>query len=181
MDGDDRSDAELVRAYKSGDYAAFDAIVLRFQDRIFRLCSVWLRDPQHAPDASQEVFVRALRGLRRFRFRAEPFTWLYRTARLVCNEFNRRRQFDGLDEEPASQTPTPDEELARLQSATRVRELVATLPGRQQEVVMLRLFEDLPVRETARAMGCREGTVKALLYKARQALQRLEEGATSDD
>ena len=81
MDGDDRSDAELVRAYKSGERGAFDAIVLRFQDRVYRLCCVWLHDPQFAADASQEVFVRAWRGLREFRFRAAPFTWLYRTAR----------------------------------------------------------------------------------------------------
>lgn len=181
MDGDDRSDAELVRAYKSGDRAAFDAIVLRFQDRIYRLCCVWLSDAQHAADASQEVFVRAHRGLRGFRFRAEPFTWLYRTARLVCNEFNRRRSFAPLDREPASGAPMPEDYLSRIESAFRVRQLVATLPDRQREVVMLRVFEELSVRDTARAMGCREGTVKALLYKAVRSLRRaVEEGGSHD-
>ena len=76
----------------------------------------------------------------------------------------------------------PDEDLSRLQSAARVRQLVANLPDRQREVVMLRLFEDLSVRETANAMGCREGTVKALLHKARQRLQKsVEKGDSGDD
>ena len=70
------SDAELVRQFKSGDAAAYDAIVRRFQDRVFRLACVWLYDDQSAQDAAQEVFVRGFKGLRSFRFRSTPFTWL---------------------------------------------------------------------------------------------------------
>ena len=58
------SDAELVRQFKSGDAAAYDAIVRRFQDRVFRLACVWLYDDQSAQDAAQEVFVRGFKGLR---------------------------------------------------------------------------------------------------------------------
>ncbi len=166
MSLDDKTDAELVRLFKSGDSAAFDAIVRRFQDRIFRLASVWLYDSQYAADATQEVFVRSHKGLRRFRFRAAPFTWLYRTTRYVCNEFNRRRRADALDDEPADPESAPERHVAEHEAAQRVRAFVEELPERQREVVMLRMFEDLSVRETAQAMGCREGTVKALLHKA---------------
>ena len=71
----EKSDVELVTEFKSGSAAAFDAIVERFQDRIYRLACVWLYDPQHAEDAAQEVFLRAHKGLRLCRFRAAPFTW----------------------------------------------------------------------------------------------------------
>ena len=132
MTVDEQSDVELVRQFKSGETRAFDIIVERFQDRIYRLACVWLYDPQNAADATQEVFVRAYTGLRRFRFRSHPFTWLYRTARNVCSEFNRARRAEPLEHEPT---------------------------------------EDLSVKEASRLMGCREGTVKALLHKATRNLK----------
>ncbi len=173
MSWDDKSDEELVRQFKSGSSDAFDALVRRFQDRIFRLASVWLYDDQFAADATQEVFVRGFKGLQRFRFRSAPFTWLYRTTRNVCSEFNRKRRNEPLEDEPADTgSATPHRQVSDEDSARRVRELVAELPERQREVVMLRLFEDLSVKETAHAMGCREGTVKALLHKATNSLKK---------
>lgn len=171
MNWDDLSDAELVKQFKSGDSRAFDAIVQRFQDRVFRLASVWLYDEQGAADVTQEVFVRGYKGLRRFRFRSAPFTWLYRVTRNVCNEFNRARRAEALVDEPPDTSSMPDRQVASLDSARRVRQLVDKLPERQREVVMLRIFEDLSVKETASAMGCRAGTVKALLHKATNNLR----------
>lgn len=171
MTMDDQSDAELVKRFKSGDRRAFDAIVRRFQDRVFRLASVWLYDEQAAADVTQEVFVRGFRGLQRFHFRSEPFTWLYRVTRNVCREFNRTRRGEALVDEPPDTSSVPEGQVAALDVARRVRDLVAKLPERQREVVMLRIFEDLSVKETARAMGCREGTVKALLHKATNGLR----------
>lgn len=168
---DDLSDAELVRQFKSGDPIAFDAIVRRFQDRVFRLASVWLYDQQLAADVTQEVFVRGFKGLRRFRFRSAPFTWLYRVTKNVCKEFNRARQNELLDDETADSSSMPHQQVASLESARHIRQLVSKLPDRQREVVMLRIFEDFSVRETASAMGCREGTVKALLHKATNSLR----------
>ncbi len=172
MNWDDASDAELVRRFKSGDDRAFEAIVVRFQDRIYRLACVSLVDEQYAADVTQEVFVRSHKGLRGFRFRAEPFTWLYRTTRLVCREFNRRRRAEALDDELADSSALPDHLVADFERTVRVRELVDGLPERQREVVVLRIFEDLSVRETAGAMGISEGTVKALLHKAKERLEK---------
>lgn len=163
---DEISDTELVRRFKSGNSDAFDAIVRRFQDRIYRLASVSLYDDQYAADVTQEVFVRSHKGLQRFRFRAEPFTWLYRTTKLVCHEFNRRRQTESLDHDIGDSSMLPERVVSDADRSRRVRKLVADLPDRQREVVLLRIFEDMSVKDTARAMGCREGTVKALLHKA---------------
>lgn len=180
MTVDEHSDNELVRQFKSGDSRAFDAIVERFQDRVYRLACVWLYDAQNAADATQEVFVRSYTGLRRFHFRSEPFTWLYRTTRNVCSEFNRVRRGEPLEQEPADAREAPERAVSELERARRVRQLVARLPARQQEVVMLRIFEDLSVGETARLMGCREGTVKALLHKATNNLKRVMAAQASE-
>ncbi|MGI9222612.1 MAG: RNA polymerase sigma factor [Woeseiaceae bacterium] len=176
------SDVELVRQFKSGDTAAYDAIVRRFQDRVFRLACVWLYDEQSAADVAQEVFVRGFKGLRSFRFRSTPFTWLYRTTRNVCNEFNRLRKTEPLDDEPLDPSSAPEQDVSNYESARQVRQLVAGLPERQREVVVLRIFEDLSVKETAQSMGCREGTVKALLHKATEKLKtRMQHAGISNE
>lgn len=173
MTYDDVSDQELVQRFKDGDADAFDALVRRYQDQVCRMAAVWLYDAEHATDVAQEVFLRSFKGLRRFRFKAAPFTWLYRTTRNVCHEFNRRRRTEPLDHEPLDPGAGPESEASRYDAARQVRALVAELPDRQREVVLLRIFEGLSVRDTARAMSCREGTVKALLHKAKAKL-RLE-------
>lgn len=171
MSLDDNSDEELVRRFRSGEVAAFEAFVKRFEDRIFRQASVWLYDSQQAADAAQEVFLRSFKGLKGFRYRSAPYTWLYRMTKNVCSEFNRKRRAEPLDDEPVDTRALPERAVAQLETARKVRELVSELPARQREVVLLRVFEELPVNETARMMGCREGTVKALLHKATAKLR----------
>lgn len=169
------SDAILLKRFRDGDRDAFERFLRRHQDRVFRLATVWLRDASRAEDATQEAFLRALRGVAAFRFRAAPFTWLYRTLRNVCHEFNRERPHEAFDE--FAVPGRPDDAAARidaLRAARALRQLVADLPERQREVVVLRVFESCSVAETAAAMGCREGTVKALLHKA---MKRLRDGA----
>ena len=82
------SDEQLVREFKKGNLEAFDHLVQKHQDRVYRLSCLWLRNGDQAEDATQEVFLRAFKGLRGFRFGASPFTWLYRTAKHVCSEYN---------------------------------------------------------------------------------------------
>ena len=169
------ADHDLVRQFQGGDEQAFAALVRRHQDRVYRLARVRLYAAEDAGDAAQEVFLRAYKGLRRFRFRAEPFTWLYRTLINVCNEYNRRhrrhrRLEEGLAREPDTGPATDKDEA--LDDMQAVQRLIRKLPRRQQDVVLLRMFEELSVEETARAMGCRPGTVKAHLHKALQNLRQ---------
>lgn len=176
----EESDVQLVQRFKNGDSDAFDAIVCRFQDPVCRLAATWLYDHQHTADVAQEVFIRSFKGLRSFRFRSTPFTWLYRTTKNVCHEFNRKRRTESLEpeQEPIDPAAGPEKQLGAFEAARRVRQLVAVLPERQREVVILRVFEELSVKEAALAMGCREGTVKALLHKA---INRLKISVSSQE
>ena len=144
---------------------------MRYQDKIVRIAAVNLHDVQAAEDVAQEVFVRSYQGLKRFAFRSKLFTWLYRMTKNVCHEFNRRRKFESLPVEPATVEPGPAHAAVTQQTAEAVRMLLAKLPPRQREVVLLRTFEEHSVKETAALMNCREGTVKALLHKAMNALR----------
>lgn len=167
----DISDEELVRRFKAGDVRAFDSIVLRFQDRVYRLASVWLYDPQLAADAAQEVFLRSYKGLGRFRFGSTTYTWIYRVTKNVCHEFNRKRRTEQLDDEPTDDRQAPDRDALQADALRRVRELVSQLPERQRDVFLLRVFEEMTVTETAQVLGCREGTVKTLLHRANKKLK----------
>ncbi len=168
--GPDIDDSELVRRYQRGDAAAFAEFARRNRDRVHRLARLWLRRGEDADDVVQEVFMRSLSGLTGFLFRAQPSTWLVRVTRNVCLEHDRRlRQHADIDD-PAI-APLLVAEVAADGTDTerdqrRVRSAVRRLPPRQREVVVLRMFEELSVAETARALGCREGTVKAHLHKA---------------
>lgn len=114
MHVDEQSDTELVRRFQRGDQAAFHALVQRFQDPVYRLAAVWLDDAQQADDAVQEVFLRSFRGLRGFRFRSAPFTWLYRMTKNVCFEINRKRRPEALEHEPRDTAAGPENLATRL-------------------------------------------------------------------
>lgn len=168
------TDRALVERFQAGDESAYAELVRRHHERIYRLALALLASPADAADVTQEVFLRALTGLKGFRFAAAPFTWLYRTTKNVCREYNRKTRRQPLRELDESD-PSIETVVETGQVAQQVRGLVSGLPERQRDVVMLRIFEDLSVEQTAVAMGCRPGTVKALLHKAIKRLRSSSE------
>jgi RNA polymerase sigma-70 factor (ECF subfamily) len=173
------TDEELVRRFQAGDTAAFECFVRRHQDRIYRLALVLLVVADDAHDVLQEVMMRSYTGLAKFAFRAQPTTWLVRTTKNACREFNRRSRVGGGDLE-LSTGDAGLETVIETEVVGKVRRLVARLPQRQREVVVLRVFEEMSVRDTARVMGCREGTVKALLNKAMTSLRSMSSSLTAE-
>lgn len=168
----DHSDTELVKQFQQGDARAFAEFAERHRDRLYRMACIWMGDSMLAQDAVQEAFLRSYTGLGKFRFRSAPTTWLIRVCRNVCLEMGRQHRPGPSDSEAL---------LAALPAAeARVHEVpeylgiaIRQLPARQRDVVVLRLLEDLSVRETATVLGCRAGTVKAHLAKATANLRSL--------
>ncbi|MDP9342237.1 MAG: sigma-70 family RNA polymerase sigma factor [Actinomycetota bacterium] len=126
----------------------------------FALCG----DRELAQDATQEAFARALSRWRRLRGERWAAGWVMTTALNVARRSLRRR----------APTPQPVEASPRadLDLLLDVRGAVRALPRRQQTAVVLYYLAGLPVPEVAGAMGCREGTVRAHLAKARASLAR---------
>ena len=169
-----QSDKDLVRRFQRGDQQAFETLVERYHAQIFRIASVSLIVPEHSADVTQEVFIRAYRGLRKFRFQAEPYTWLYRTMKNVCREFNRKERYVAEELEHVVSDESLEEKIIHKRRLNKVRVLLETLPPRQRDVVVLRIFEEQSVEETAQTMNCRPGTVKALLHQALQKIRQAE-------
>jgi RNA polymerase sigma-70 factor (ECF subfamily) len=175
-------EAVLIERSRSGDLAAFNALVLAYQGQVYNLCLRMLRSPQGAQDAAQEAFLSAHRAVHRFRggsFRA----WLLRIAANACyDELRRRRSRPQVpleasaDEECLSaRLPSPDEPLEqraeRLELARCLQEGLASLPPDQRLALILRDVQGLAYEEVAEAAGVSLGTVKSRISRGRAALR----------
>jgi len=179
-------EAEALRRFAGGDDSAFEGLVHAHQDRVFRLAVALLGRRDEAKDAAQEVFLRAFRALRAWRFEARLGTWLHRLTVNVCRESRRQRWSEARKRSRWMRLVAPlllpgrsVEPAAPSDAEGRVGSLVAALPRRQREVVVLRVFTDLSVAETAEVLGVPEGTVKSNFAKAIAALRvRLQREAS---
>ena len=183
---------EVVRA-RAGDHAAFETLVSRHEAAVFRICRRLLADREDALEASQETFLRAFRGLPRFRGAASFRTWLIGIAvnacrsRLVTAERRARRHTVGLEAETADgeaavelplPDPAPSPEARALGSELRRALLgaLAAVSAEHREVLVLREIEGLDYAEIAAMLGVAVGTVKSRLARARAALRAELEG-----
>lgn len=174
-----------IDAARAGDRAARAALLRGLQDPWYRVCLGLLGgDPDRAREAAQETAVRFLRDLHRFRGESQLRTWSIGIAINVAREMRRARAGevalpDGevlAGSAPAGRGPAapppPDAAAEASERRDLLRSTLADLPERQREAVVLRFFEELSVEETAAAMGCAAGTVKATVHQALKALRQ---------
>ena len=180
-------DQELVERVQAGDKRAFDLLVLKYQRKVQRLVSRFVRDSGEVDDVVQEAFIKAYRALPTFRGDAAFYTWIYRIAincaknylasparRIVpasdlmseddedMESFERN---DGLHD-----VATPDAEYASKQIAEAVNRAMAALPDDLRTAETLREIEGLSYEEIAEAMECPIGTVRSRIFRAREAI-----------
>ena len=136
---------------------------------MYRAAYALCGDREQAMDATQEAFARALSRWRRLRGERWAAGWVMTTALNVARRSLRRR----------SPLPEPEVDHADLDAVLDLRAQIRALPRRQQVAVVLYYLAGLPVAEVAGAMGCREGTVRAHLARARASLARQLEGPAS--
>jgi RNA polymerase sigma-70 factor (ECF subfamily) len=182
----DCTDEELLCAFGRGDNDAFESFVARYQDVVYRLALRWLHHKEAAEDVVQEVFLRAFKKLRRWSFRrGKPFTWLYRSTRNVCSEFRRQaNRYPLLSADFGRERIVASVENAKTDhEETRrcVQRLVQHLPPRQEEVVILHVYEQLRLQDVAEVLGIPVGTVKSNYHKALINLRKMVAATESRD
>jgi RNA polymerase sigma-70 factor (ECF subfamily) len=166
------SDEEAVRRVLAGDTAAFEVIIRRYNQRLFRAARGILRDETEAEDVVQEAYLQSLRHLRAFRWQSSLATWL---TRIAVNEACARRR---NRTRPAMPTVTPQRDdgadigIRRREAAAALREHIDALPSSLRVVLVLRVVEGLGTTECAESLGLSEAAVKVRLHRAREALQR---------
>jgi RNA polymerase sigma-70 factor, ECF subfamily len=166
-----REVAELVAAAKDGDRAAFDELVRVTYADTYTLAFRLTGNEEDARDVVQEAYLRAYRGLRRFRGDAQFSTWMYRiTANCAATHLGRRsrHRHDELDDSVPVVDPHPDHDPQLRADADDLR---THLPAGLRSVVVLRDVYDLPHEAIAAELGISESAAKVRLHRARNKLR----------
>ena len=170
--------ADLVAAARSGDRAAFEALVRATSADTYTLAYRLLGNEEDARDVVQETYLRAYKGIERFRGESQFSTWLYRiTANCAATYLGRRtrhRHEELNDETPVADT-SPDRDPQGLAMASNLRDRLSValedLPPRLKAVIVLRDVYDLPHEAIAAELGISESAAKVRLHRARRRLR----------
>jgi RNA polymerase sigma-70 factor (ECF subfamily) len=172
----------LVAAALEGREGAFDLIVERHRRTVYQVCYRFVGRHEDASDLSQEVFLRAYRGLKNFRGHSSLSTWLYRIAVNVClNRVSAKNPLDRAAPEPVEAFDRPDagdspaERVLREERGARVRAAIAQLPEKQRATLILRTYQELSHQEIADILGSSVGAVKANFFHALANLKKILE------
>ena len=177
-------DRAAVEDAGAGDTRAFEVLVLRYQARIVNYASAMVRDAGAAEDVAQETFVRAWRGMGRFRGESSFKTWLYRiatnVARTHLDRHGRQARIAdrSLDDEAEPlqagdvPSPAPDAETSLVRREAIDRAL-SELPDELRLALVLRDVEGLDYKEIAGVTGAPIGTVESRIFRARRRLRTL--------
>jgi len=177
-------DQALVERAQGGDKQAFDQLVSKYQRKLGRLLSRFIRDPAEVEDVSQEAFIKAYRALPSFRGDSAFYTWLYRiginTAKNYLVAQGRRAptstEFDSEEAETFESAVqlrdinTTESLLLSKQIGETVNGAIDALPDELRTAIVLREIEGLSYDEIAGMMDCPIGTVRSRIFRAREAV-----------
>ena len=179
------NDRELVEQVQNGNTEAFNPLVLKYQQKIYNLIYLRVRDQETAKDLCQDVFLKAFQALPHFKQDSAFYSWLYQIAVNCSIDFlrkqNRRRVliFEELpiDADNTLQMtythPSPSETLENEELGRIIRKAVRQLPPGQRRVFKLRYRKELPIKEIAIRLNKSEGTIKAHLHHAHRRLRSM--------
>ncbi|MBP6708388.1 MAG: RNA polymerase sigma factor RpoE [Candidatus Accumulibacter sp.] len=177
-------DQKLVERAQAGDKQAFDVLVRKYQRKVARLLSRFVRDQAEVEDVAQEAFIKAYRALPAFRGDSAFYTWLYRIAINTAKNYlvaqGRRAptstEFDAEEAEgfeDASQLRdinTPESLMQSRQVGETVNAAMDALPLELRNAIVLREIDGLSYEEIAEVMSCPIGTVRSRIFRAREAV-----------
>jgi RNA polymerase sigma-70 factor (ECF subfamily) len=177
-------DRQLVVRAQGGDKQAFNLLVEKYQRKLARLLSRFIRDPAEVEDVTQEAFIKAYRALPAFRGDSAFYTWLYRiginTAKNYLMAMGRRaptsteveaEEAEGFDEgEQLRDINTPESALLTSEIAETVNKTIEQLPEELRTAIQMREIEGMSYEDIAKAMDCPIGTVRSRIFRAREAI-----------
>ena len=182
----DQDDLALIRRCQAGDLAAFEPLVEKYRQRVWRLAYQVTRDREEAWDVAQEAFIRAYQSLPSFRGQSAFYTWLFRIVVNLATDRVRQRaargRAFGTEQVPEEELETkladdksmrPDDEAVRRQERERIARTLDALPPNFRTIIMLSDVEGLSYREIAEVLDIPMGTVMSRLHNARKRLRAI--------
>ena len=177
-------DRQLVTRAQQGDKQAFNLLVEKYQRKLSRLLSRFIRDQAEVEDVTQEAFIKAYRALPAFRGDSAFYTWLYRiginTAKNYLMAMGRRaptsteveaEDAESFEEgEQLRDINTPESVLLTNEIAETVNSTIEQLPEELRRAIQMRELEGMSYEDIAQAMDCPIGTVRSRIFRAREAI-----------
>ena len=178
-------DQKLVVKVQQGDKTAFDLLARKYQHRIAKLISRYVRDRREVEDVTQEALIKAYRAIGGFRGESAFYTWLYRiavnTAKNYLESQGRRPPGSDVEIEGAEliesgeglrDQATPERQMLTNEIATTVHRVLEHLPPDLRTAITLREIEGMSYEEIAVVMDCPIGTVRSRIFRAREAIDQ---------
>ena len=180
------NERELIEKCRAGYEPAYEEFYRIYSSNVYTLSCKILRDPELANDAVQEVFIKAFRGMKNFQFQSKISTWLYRITVNQCRDILRKQirhrtlSLDRIMENEEKESrigqtydrqPIPREEQINKELRQNVEDAINRLPEEFREVIYLKEIKDMSYEEISKVLGCRLGTVKSRIFRARLLLQ----------
>ena len=181
------SEKELIVKTQTGDQIAFEQLIYNYDRAVLSIAMRYVRDTDDAKDIYQEVFIRVYKGLKKFEFRSEFSTWLFRITTNVCLTYKSRKKEqimvsleDEIDDDQKSyetmdmisKERSPEEETVDNDLRFLIGNAVDSLSAKQRITFVLKHYEGYKIREIAEMLGCKEGTVKKYLFDAVNNLKK---------
>ena len=178
-------DQKLVVRVQKGDKTAFDLLVRKYQHKVAKLVSRYVRDRREVEDVTQEALIKAYRAIGGFRGESAFYTWLYRiavnTAKNYLESQSRRPPGSDMEIEGAEliesgeglrDQATPERQMLTDEIATTVHRVLELLPPDLRTAITLREIEGMSYEEIAEVMDCPIGTVRSRIFRAREAIDQ---------
>ncbi len=170
---------EVVEACRRGDREALRALYEAYKERVYSIALYFFHgDAAAAGDVTQQVFLKLIDSIGRYRGDAAFGTWLYRIVTNVCVDRTRGRRLLAVDvavetlERLADPSVSLEDQFARREVAASVQDAIAALPPKLRLAILLRYFDDLSYGDMAAALNCSIGTVSSRLSRAHRLLAR---------
>jgi RNA polymerase sigma-70 factor (ECF subfamily) len=178
---------KLVIAAQNGERSAFEKLVYRYDKNVLGIAYSFINNNEDAKDIYQEVFLRVFKGIKKFEFRSEFSTWLYRITTNVCLTYRSQKKkyaYTSLDEETEEEdsnprslantltdNQTPDNNAMNSEISTRIENGLDKLSPQQRLVFTMKHYKGYKIKEISTMMNCSEGTIKNYLFIATQRMR----------
>jgi len=165
-------DSILIEKIKKGDMEAYEKLVKKYMKKAYNVALYYTKNPTDAWDISQQGFINAWQGIKKFDIKRPFFPWLYA---IIKNEAlsrfkQEKREDDKKNDLPLKSIDSPEESLFKKEKVKKLREALFKLDKEKQEIIYLRHYAEMSYKEISEALDLPEGTIMSRLYYARKTL-----------
>jgi len=175
------TDAHLVRSYLAGKNAAFEKLFKRYEKPLFSFVLKFVRERQSAEDIFQQTWLKVLKGLPKYEERGKFSSWLFGIANNCCIDHARGKMRSRVDDAASSEGMdqlrgddlNPEGMVVKQEQLAVLKKMVEQLPPEQKQVVLLRLYGEVPFKEIASILNSPLNTVLGRMHYAVRNLQKM--------